>query len=79
MTPTAPNSPGRPALSLPDDITEFYQEKAARAGRDLSEEIAVALREHMDMLRHQSHQPVPGQDTVQGDPGSGVDTPSVPY
>ncbi len=79
MTPTAPNNPGRPALSLPDDVTRFYQEKADRAGRDLSEEITVALREHMDMLQHQSHQPVPGQDTVQGDPGSGVDTPSVPY
>lgn len=79
MTPTAPTSPGRPALSLPDDITAFYQEKADRTGRDLSEEIAVALREHMDMLRQQSHQPVPGQDTVQGDPGGSVDTPAVPY
>ncbi len=79
MTPTAPINPERPALSLPDDITQFYQEKANQAGRNLSEEIAVALREHMDMLQQQSHQPVPGQDTVQGDPGSGVDTPSVPY
>ena len=73
MTPT---SPERPALSLPDDITQFYQEKARRAGRDLSEEITIALREHMDMLQQQSHQPVPGQDTVHGDD---VNTPDVPY
>ncbi len=73
MTPT---SPERPALSLPDDITRFYLEKADRAGRDFSQEIAIALREHMDMLRQQSHQPVPGQDTVQGDE---VNTPDVPY
>ena len=79
MTPTAPTNPEKPALNLPDEITSFYQEKADRAGRDLSEEIAVALREHMDMVQQQSHQPVPGQDIVQGDPGSSVDTPSIPY
>jgi|GEM_PF-6181914 len=76
MTPT---SPERPALSLPDEITQFYRQKADQSGRDFSEEIAIALREHMDMLQQQSHQPVPGQDTVQGDPGSSVDTPAVPY